>query len=93
MATPHILSTMQDGIVIMASEAIVPQAQKVADHLRALALPTATLAPPTRPAPLRNQGFASRASSGRGNRGSSRAESGKVGGHVVKVLELAIVLK
>lgn len=39
MATPHILSTMQDGIVIMASEAIVPQAQKVADRLRALALP------------------------------------------------------
>lgn len=39
MATPHILSTMQDGIVIMASETIVYQAQKVADRLRALALP------------------------------------------------------
>jgi ribose-phosphate pyrophosphokinase len=39
MTTPHILSPMQDGIVIMASEGIVPQAQKVADRLRALALP------------------------------------------------------
>ncbi len=39
MATPHILSTMQDGIVVMASELIVPQAQKVVERLRALALP------------------------------------------------------
>jgi ribose-phosphate pyrophosphokinase len=39
MSTAHILSTMQDGIVIIASGPIIPMAKRVVERLRKQALP------------------------------------------------------